>query len=62
MNLSNLSPVQLAVISIIILIISLVWFYIAARLASWGAARSWWEFKSKFRTNRRNKQKEEEEV
>ena len=58
MNLTQMSPLQLTIASLAILFAAAVWFYIIARLASWGVAKSWYDFKNKYGRRGRNKQKE----
>ena len=59
MNIADLAPVQLTVATILILLSSLVWIYIAGRLASAGAIKSWFEFMAKKKPPK-GKQEEEE--
>lgn len=52
------SPTQLAVASLVFMLFTLFWVYMAARLGAHGAARSWWEFfNNKKKEDRRDRKK-----
>jgi len=59
MNITNLSPFQLTLGVIVIMLSAWFWIYIAGRLASAGAIRSWFEFMAK---KKPPKDKQEEDV
>jgi len=59
MNITNLSPFQLTLGVIVILLSSWFWIYIASRLMSAGVIRSWMEFMAKKKPPK-GKQEEEE--
>ena len=59
MNITNLTPMQLTVATIVILLLSLFWSYVIARLMGLGVARSWFEFMAKKKPPK-GKQEEEE--
>jgi len=59
MNITNLTPTQLTVAVVVILLSSWFWIYIASRLMSAGVIRSWMEFMAKKKPPK-GKQEEEE--
>lgn len=60
MDITDLTPVQLTVATIIILFSLWFWFYVLARLMGLGVARSWFEFMRKNKPPKKGKQQEEE--
>jgi len=60
MNITDLSPTQLTVAVIVVLLSSWFWIYIASRLMSAGVIRSWVEFMAKKKPPK-GKQEEEEQ-